>query len=80
MDLAIYIVAGLAFGTLVTAHVALLVGLLLRHPRWRAPIALVMPPLAPYWGYDAGMRLRTLIWVGAVCVYAVAMILAGLGG
>lgn len=80
MDLVIYIVAGLAFGTLVTAHVSLLVGLLLRHPRWRAPVALVMPPLAPYWGYDAGMRFRTLIWVGAVCVYAVAMILAALGG
>ncbi len=79
MDLAIYILASLSFGVLVTAHVALVFGLLLRRPRWRAPIALVVPPLAPYWGSDSGMRIRTLIWVGAVCVYAVTRILAGLG-
>jgi len=80
VDLAIYLVASVAFGVLVTAHVALVVGLLMRRPRWRAPLALFVPPLAPYWGSDAGMRFRTLLWVGAVCVYAVARILAGFGG
>lgn len=80
MDLGIYLVASLAFGILVTAHVSLVVGLLLRRPRWRGLVALVLPPLAPYWGYETGLRLRTLVWVGAVCVYAVARILAGLGG
>ena len=80
MDLAIYILASVAFGVLLTAHVALLAGLALRRPRWRGPLALLVPPLAPYWGYETGMRIRTLIWVGAVCVYAVARILASFGG
>ena len=39
----------LAFATLVTVHVAIVLGLAWRYPRWRALAALVVPPLAPYW-------------------------------
>lgn len=78
MDIIVIVALALSFAVLVTAHVALAVGLTLRHPRWRGPLALVVPPLAPYWGFEERMRLRTALWVGAVCVYAVARILAAL--
>jgi hypothetical protein len=65
-----------AFATLVTAHVTLALGLLRRTPRWRAPVALVVPPLAPFWGWLAGMRARSIVWVTAVVVYAVARVVA----
>ncbi len=60
-----------AFAALVTAHVTLVVGLLLRRPRWRAPVALVVAPLAPYWGYGQGMRRRAVTWIAAAVIYAV---------
>ena len=66
-----------AFATLVTAHVTLVLGLLRRQPRWHAPLALVVPPLAPWWGWSKGMRARTIAWVAALVVYAVALALAG---
>ncbi len=67
-----------AFGLLVTVHVALSVALLTRRPRWRAPVALLVPPLAPYWGYKEGWRKASLVWVTAFCVYAVARMAASL--
>jgi hypothetical protein len=66
-----------AFATLVTAHVTLALGLARRRPRWRAPVAFVVPPLAPYWGWAGGMRVRATIWFVAVVVYAIALALAG---
>ena len=67
-----------AFGLLVTVHVALSVALLLRSPRWRALAALLVPPLAPYWGYKEGWRKGSLVWVAAFCLYAVARMAASL--
>ena len=61
----------LAFAVLFTAHATLVYGLVRRRPRWRAPIALVVLPLAPYWGYQAGLRRRAITWVTAAVVYAV---------
>lgn len=66
----------LAFATLVTAHVALVVGLSRRAPRWRGPLALLCPPLAPYWGMESGMKRRTAIWLVALSVYVLARIVA----
>lgn len=67
----------LAFATFVTAHVALAARLVMRaRPRWRGLVALVVPPLAPWWGVREGMRGGAAIWVGAVVVYAVARVLA----
>jgi hypothetical protein len=65
-----------AFATLVTAHVTLAIGLARRTPRWRAPVALVVPPLAPLWGWAAGMRARAIVWLAAVVLYAIATALA----
>jgi len=66
-----------AFATLVTAHVALVAGLAGRLPRWRAAVALVAPPLAPYWGYRARMGARAAIWVASAAAYTVLRLVAG---
>jgi hypothetical protein len=65
-----------AFATLVTAHVTLALGLVRRSPRWHGAVALVVPPLAPWWGWHAGMRARAAIWVVAAPLYAVSLWLA----
>jgi hypothetical protein len=67
----------LSFALLVTMHVAICAGLLARPPRWRAPLALVVPPLAPYWAAQERMRVRAGVWVACVVVYAVARVMAG---
>jgi hypothetical protein len=59
----------LAFALLVTVHVAIVLGLAWRDPRWRALVALFVPPLAPYWALRGGMRVRGGIWIGCVVVY-----------
>ena len=72
------IVAGLlvlAFAAVVTAHVTLVVGLAGRPPRWRALVALVVPPLGPYWGWD-GLRRRSVLWVVSAAAYAALRVIA----
>jgi hypothetical protein len=64
-----------AFAILVTAHVTLLVGLAARAPRWRALVALVVPPLAPYWGWQA-LRRRSVAWMAGAGAYAVLLVVA----
>jgi hypothetical protein len=59
----------LASATLATIHVAIVLGLALRDPRWRAIVALVVPPLAPYWALRGDMHLRGLLWIGSVLLY-----------
>jgi hypothetical protein len=65
----------LACATLVTTHVALVVGLAGRAPRWHSLIALVIAPLAPYWGWRS-LRRRSLLWVASALVYAVLRLVA----
>jgi hypothetical protein len=65
-----------AFATLVTVHVTLALGLVRRSPRWRGAVALVVLPLAPWWGWRAGMRARAAIWLVAAPLYAVSLWLA----
>jgi hypothetical protein len=60
----------LAFATLVTVHVAIVLGLAVRDPRWRALAALFVPPLAPYWAFRDGMKVRGGIWLGSVVLYS----------
>ncbi len=70
-DTAIFLGAAILFAIAVTAHVAIAAGLALRSPRWRGLVALVAPPLAPYWAFQSGMRVRATAWVGAVLAYVV---------
>jgi hypothetical protein len=65
-----------SFAALVTAHVAVCAGLAVRDPWWRGPVALVLPLLAPFWGFRERMRGRTLAWVASVAVYVAARVVA----
>jgi hypothetical protein len=55
------------------AHIALVVGLARRDPWWRAIAAFAVPPLAPWWGWGAGMRWRTVVWGAALVLYAIGV-------
>ncbi len=76
VDLVVMLSLILAFALLVTMHAAIAVRLLLREPRWRGLVALVLPPLAPYWGFEAGMKRMATLWVVALSLYVVARIAA----
>jgi hypothetical protein len=75
-DEAVVIALVVAFATLVTAHLSLVAGLARRPPWWRALAALVVPPLAPYWGLRDGLRMRSAIWIAAAAAYAVTRFIA----
>ena len=69
------IVLGLALVVETAAHLGLLVGIAKGDPRrWRALVAFLIPPLAPYWGWQLGLTRRTYAWLGALAVYAIALI------
>jgi hypothetical protein len=76
-----YLVLGalvVTFATFVTVHVFLAGRLLLRAtPRWRGLVAIVLPPLAPIWGYREGWRRSATLWVASVIGYLVARLAAG---
>ena len=69
----VLLVASLA--ALVAAHVALVIGLAQLKPRvwWRPLLAILLPPLAPYWGTRYGMRLRAYAWIAAIALYALGV-------
>jgi hypothetical protein len=75
-DVATVVALVLAFAVLVTVHLAIVLGLLGRAPRWRSLVALVVAPLAPYWAFRAGMYVRAVAWVVSGVAYAVARVLA----
>lgn len=65
-----------SFASLVAMHVAIVAGLASKSPRWRAAVALVVAPLAPYWAIREGMRVRGAFWLLGAVVYAIAFQLA----
>jgi hypothetical protein len=73
-DVAVTLVLVLSFAALVTAHAAIVVGLVSRTPRWRAAVALVVAPLAPYWALATGMKARGWTWIGSVSLYTVMLL------
>jgi hypothetical protein len=60
------------------AHVALLVRLARKGPRYRALVAFFLPPLAPYYGWLAGAGRLALVWLVALGAYALGVALANL--
>lgn len=66
----------LAFAFLLTAHLSIAFGLVAKSPRWRAPVALVVAPLAPYWAWREHMRVRAGLWAMGLFVYVVARVAA----
>jgi hypothetical protein len=75
-DVAVFGTVVVAFALLVTAHLAIVVGLGRRPPRSRSVVALIVPPLAPYWALREGMSVRGGLWLAAALTYAVARGLA----
>ncbi len=75
-DDVIFMTLVIAFATLATAHLTLVAGLAARHPRWRALVALVVPPLAPWWGRAERMYARTVAWLVGAVAYGVLLWLA----
>jgi hypothetical protein len=59
-----------------SAHVALVVGLASRRQWWRATVAAAVLPLAPWWGWAAGMRRRTIAWGASLLLYAIGIAIA----
>lgn len=65
-----------SFAILATSHIAIVAGLARRPERHRAPIALFIAPLAPYWALREKMWMRGIGWIGCAVVYAMARVLA----
>ncbi len=60
----------------VGVHVAIAVGLAQQRAFLRAALALVLPPLAPWWAWQAGMRFRTYAWAATLALYAIGVAVA----
>ena len=80
MDVALVIVLVVGFAVFVTIHVAL-AGLLFfsHHPRWKGLVALVVPPLAPVWGFRAGRNRLAMAWLVVLALYVIARVIASFG-
>ena len=78
VDVLLVLAPSLSLALLVTAHVALVVGLALRAPRWHAAVALVVPPLAVVWGRERS-RNWSVIWLAAAAAYLVTLALSAVG-
>jgi hypothetical protein len=67
-----------AVGLHLVAHVTLVIGLFRRDPWWRGLLALLVPPLAPFWGYEARLTGRVTLWVASLAVYLASLTAAAL--
>lgn len=63
----------LALVTHAGAHVAIAARFAIARDWRRAAFALFLPPLAPVWGWRAGMRALVYAWTGALAVYALGV-------
>jgi hypothetical protein len=73
------IALALALALLAGAHLALVVGLARKgtHRRvWRvrAAVSLLVMPLAPWWGWEAGLRRTTIVWGAALALYTLGLV------
>ena len=46
-------------------------------PVLRALVGLLVPPLAPWWAWQAGLRARTIVWGAALALYAIGVAVSG---
>lgn len=75
-DVLLVLGPSLSLALLVTAHVALVAALAVRRPRWRAAVALVVPPLAVVWGAQEKLRRSCIVWLTALALYVLTLLLA----
>ena len=78
MDMIVVVALLLSFATVVVVHVAIAFKLLWRKPRYRGLVALVIPPLAPWWAYSENWQRLCWVWVGAVLCYTAALTAASI--
>jgi hypothetical protein len=69
------VVVALAFVAFVATHVVLVVALA-RRAWWKGALEFFVAPLAPWWAWGAGMRVRTWAWGAALAAYAIAVAVA----
>jgi hypothetical protein len=67
----------LALLTHAGAHLALAIGFARKREWRRAALGFVLPPLAPLYGWRAGMRAATYAWTATLAVYALGVAAAG---
>lgn len=71
-DVVVLLLMLLGLGVLITAQVRLVCVLVFfEKPRWRGLLALLLPPLAPWFGWRAGRRWNAGVWLVAAVLYAV---------
>ena len=75
-DEGLFIALVVAFAALVTVHLSLVAALARTRAWWRALVALVVVPLAPFWGYRERFLVRTALWGATAVAYLVARVLA----
>jgi hypothetical protein len=78
LDFALLALISVAVGLHLVAHVTLVIGLLRRDPWWHGLVAFLVPPLAPYWGYEARLRGRVTLWLATFAVYLASATAAAL--
>ena len=78
LDFALLALISVAVGLHLVAHVTLVIGLLRRDPWWHGLVAFVVPPLAPYWGYEAKLRGRVTLWLTTLAIYLASATAAAL--
>ena len=76
LDLALLFLPPLSLALLVTAHLAIVGRLSRRTPRWRAAVALLVPPLAVVWGREERWFGWCRLWLAAGAAYAITLTLA----
>ena len=75
-DLIVVATLVISLALFITAHVTITYGLAFRQPRWRAPAAFFVPPLALFWAWRERMRIRAGIWTASLVLYVIATIVA----
>lgn len=75
MDAAFAVIVILGFASLVTLHVTLSTLLFTHAPRWHGLVALVVPPLAPFWGFQVGRKKLAIAWIVAFVVYVIGRVI-----
>jgi hypothetical protein len=78
LDFALLALISVTVGLHLVAHVTLVIGLLRRNPWWHGLVALLIPPLAAYWGYEARLRGRVTLWVTTLAIYLASVTAAAL--
>ena len=74
-DVVIAAVLIFGFAAFVTTHVWLAAKLIWnKKPRWRGLLALVVPPLAPMWGFREGYRWSAKLWLITLGAYVLARV------